>query len=83
MQADLLTWLLKLVLSVFLLITSLVPGNTVGMDEKEGWVQSALQSVSRCQRHGIEVVAHSTCTRCYYIGSWSHQLFSDGIFVIS
>lgn len=56
MQAGLLTWLLKLVLSVFLLITSLVPGNTVGMDEKEGWVQSALQSVSGCQRRGIEVV---------------------------
>lgn len=33
-QADLLTWLFKLVLSVVLLITSLVPGNDVGTDEK-------------------------------------------------
>lgn len=48
MQADLLTLLLKLVLLVFLLITSLVPGNSVGTGEKEGWVQSVLQSV-RCQ----------------------------------
>lgn len=84
MQADLLTWLLKLVLLGFLLITSLVPGNTVGMGEKEGRVQSASQSVSRCQLHGIEVAwPHSTCTRCYYIGNWRHELFLDGIFVIS
>lgn len=63
---------------------SLVPGNTVGMDKKEGWVQSALESVSRCQHHGIEVVwPHSTCTCCCYVGNWRHELFLDGIFVIS
>lgn len=84
MQADLLIWLPKLVLLVFLLITSLVPGNTVGMDEKEGWDQSALQSVSRYQHRGIEVAwPHSTCMRCYYIGNWRLELFLDGIFVIS
>lgn len=76
MQADLLTWLLKLVLSVFLLITSLVPGNPVGTGEKESWVQSALQSVRGCQGSGMEVMwPHSTCTRCCYIGSWRHECF--------
>lgn len=76
MQAYLLTWLLKLVLSAFLLITFLVPGNHVGMDEKESWMHSALQSVRGCQGSGMEVMwPHSTCTLCCYIGNWRHERF--------
>lgn len=57
-------------------------GNTVGMDEKEDCVQSVLQSVSKCQHCGIEVVwPHST--HCNYVGNWGRELFLDGIFVIS
>lgn len=80
---DLVTYIFLNQLSGYLLITSLVPGNTVGTDEKEGWALSALESVG-CQHCGIEVVwPHSTCTCCCYIGNWRHELFLDGIFIIS
>lgn len=77
MQADLLTLLLKLVLLVFLLITSLVPGNSVGRGEKEGWVWSVLQSVSRCQHRGIEVArpAHAAITLANGDVNWFWMAF--------
>lgn len=81
MQAHLLTGLLKLVLSAFLLITFLVPGNPVGMGEKESWVHSALQSIRGCQGSGIEMMwPHSMCTLCCYIGSWRHEHFGMAFF---
>lgn len=84
-QAHLLAWLLKLVLSVFLSITFLVPGNRVGMGDKESWVLSALQSVRGCQGSVMEVMwPHSTCTLCCCIGNWRQKRFGMAfLFVIA